>query len=68
MGFFVEESVEVGGRIEDLLSFDLILVGDFITGCFIGRVVGVIATSPQYRFSSTRSVFGRIIPLCFPLM
>ena len=38
-----EESVEAGGRIEDLLSFDLLLVGDFVTEVFIGRVVGVIA-------------------------
>ena len=38
-----EESVETGDRIGDLLSFDQILVGDFVTGCFIGRVVGVIA-------------------------
>ncbi len=41
--FFREESVETGGRIGDLLSFDLILVEDFVTGCFIGRVVGIIA-------------------------
>ena len=40
---FREESIEAGGRIGDLLSFDLILAGDFVTGCFINRVVGVIA-------------------------
>ena len=39
---FLEESVETGGRIEDLLSFDLLLQ-DLVTGCFIGRVVGFIA-------------------------
>ena len=39
---FGEEFVETGGCIEDLLSFDLILVGDFVTRCFISRVVGVI--------------------------
>ena len=40
---FREDSVEAGGRIGDLWSFDLFLIGDLVTGCFIGRVVGVIA-------------------------
>ena len=40
---FGEESVKAGGRVGDLLSFDLLLVGDLVTGCFIGQVVGVIA-------------------------
>ena len=39
---FGEESVEVGGCMGDLLSFDLVLI-DFVTGCFIGCVVDVIA-------------------------
>ena len=33
----------MGNHIGILLSFDLILVGDFVTGCFIGSEVGVIA-------------------------
>ena len=40
---FGEESVDAGGRIGDLLSFDVVLLGDFVTGGFIGSVVGVIA-------------------------
>ena len=40
---FGEESVEAGNRIGDLLSFDLILVRDFLQGVFIGLMVGVIA-------------------------
>ena len=33
----------MGSHIGELLSFDLLLVEDFVTGGFIGRVVGVIA-------------------------
>ena len=55
---FGAESVKAGGRIGDLLSFDLILVGDLVTGCFIGRVVGVIAI-----FSSL-SVFPNRLCFC----
>ena len=40
---FGEESVEAGVHIGGLLSFDLILLGDFVTKCFIGHVFGVIA-------------------------
>ena len=40
---FGEDYLETRGCIGDLLSFDLILVGDFVTWCIIGRVVGVIA-------------------------
>ena len=47
----------MGGRFGDLLSFNLILVGDFVTLCFIGCVVGVIAV-----FSSV-SVFP-LLDLC----
>ena len=39
---FGKESVEAGGRIRDILSFDLFLVGDFVTWCFIDRMVGAI--------------------------
>ena len=49
-----EESVEAGCRIGDLLSFDLILVGDFITGCFISCVVGVIAIFSSVSVFSNR--------------
>ena len=43
--FFIygEESVEAGGHIGDLFSFDLVLLGDFVTGCFISHVIGIIA-------------------------
>ena len=51
---FGEESVEVGGRIGDLLSFDLLLVGDLVTGCFISRVVGVIAVFSSLSVFSNR--------------
>ena len=42
--FFIygEESVEAGGHIGDLFSFDLVLL-DFVTGCFISCVIGNIA-------------------------
>ena len=39
---FGKESIESVCCIGDFLSFDLILVGDFVTECFIGRVVSVI--------------------------
>ena len=47
---FGENSVEMGGRIGDLLSFDIILVRDFVTRYFISRVVGVIAIFSSVSF------------------
>ena len=38
-------SVEVGGLIGDLLSFDLVLEGDFSVAHLTGRVIGVISIS-----------------------
>ena len=46
---FGEESVEVSGLIKDLLSFDIVLEGDFAFGHFIGRMVDVISV---FSFSS----------------
>ena len=40
---FGEESVEARGCIGDLVSYDLLLVEDLVTGCFISHVVGAIA-------------------------
>ena len=45
---FGEESVEAEGLIGYLLSFNIILLGDFVTGCFIGRVIDVIAVFSSF--------------------
>ena len=36
------------------MSSDLILVGDFVTGCFFGHVVGVIAVFSSVSVSPNR--------------
>ena len=52
---FGEVSVEVGGLIGDLLSFDLVLEDDFSIAHLTGRAVCVISTFFSF-FSSIFSV------------
>ena len=62
---FGEVSADAGGCVRDLLSFDLISVGDFVQRVLSVVCVVLLLFSPQYRFSPIRSVFGRMILLCY---
>ena len=67
--FFWREVCRSGGLYWG--SFDLVLLGDFDAGCFIGRVVRVIAVFSSVSFFPNRVSVWRMIPLCFlqdPLM